>query len=414
MPEKCRMSRYWRDEVAYHRAVDIVGQTSRARAKVPPAKFRACNPGRTFRLPFDPDALGGRSSKVVRIGLLVPFQGADAIWGPSCQYSAVLAAAELNERGGILGRQIQLLAADAGGRPEAVVERARDLVEKEGANALVGVHLSSVRLALSREFAGRVPYVFAPLFEGGVEGSDVFAIGEVPARQFSGPARWLMETLSAKRWFLVGNDYVWPRASHRWIRHFVEENGGEIIGEEYVGIGEEDTGHLLDLIEEARPDIVFQSLVGSECIPFNRAFAQRGMSKQTIRFSGAIEENTLLAIGEDHTENLYCAAGYFNALQTPENLRFLKRYRDAFGVTAPVQGVLSEACYEALHFLGALAARAGSFHHADLAAALEGLNFASARGVTTVRNSVACGPTFLARADGTQFEVLRGFTEAYA
>ncbi|OBZ95068.1 ABC transporter substrate-binding protein [Pararhizobium polonicum] len=350
-----------------------------------------------------------RSEKTLRIGLLVPFQGADAIWGPSCQYSAVLAAAELNERGGILGRQIELLAADAGGSPEAVVERARQLVEKDGANVLVGVHLSSVRLALSREFSGRIPYVFAPLYEGGIEGSDVFAIGEVPERQFSGPARWMMETLKAKRWFLIGNDYVWPRASHRWMKRFVEENGGEIVGEEYVGIGQEETGHLVDMIEQANPDVVFQSLVGSECIPFNRTFAERGLAGRILRFSGAIEENTLLAIGEENTENLYCAAGYFSALQTPENLRFLKRYRDAFGITAPVQGVLSEACYEALQFLGALAARAGTFWLADLAGAMEGLSFSSARGVTTVRNGVACGPTFLARADGAQFEVLQRF-----
>lgn len=352
------------------------------------------------------------SDSVIRIGLLVPFQGADAIWGPSCQYSAVLAAAEINERGGILGRQIELLAADAGGSPELVVERARDLVDNQGAHALVGVHLSSVRLALAEAFAGKVPYVFAPLYEGGVQHSDVFAIGEVPERQFSGPVRHLMDHYGAKRWLLIGNDYVWPRASHCWVRQFVTENGGEILGEEYVGIGEQDTSHLVDLIDRIRPDIVFQSLVGSECVPFNREFAARGLADSVIRFSGAIEENTLLGIGEAHTSNLFCAAGYFSALQTPDNLRFLKRYRDAFGATAPVQGVLSEACYEAMQFLGALAARARSFELEDLSNALEGLRFSSARGMTTVRNGVTHGPTFLARADGTEFEILREFSNA--
>lgn len=350
-----------------------------------------------------------RSYGPIRIGLLVPFQGADAIWGPSCQYSAVLAAAELNEKGGILGRQIELLAADAGGSPEAVVERARDLVERQGANALIGVHLSSVRLALAEAFAGRVPYVFAPLFEGGNDRAGVFAIGEIPERQFSGPVHHMMQQYRARRWFLVGNDYVWPRASHNWIRRFVTENGGEVIGEEYVGIGEE-TGQLVDLIEEAQPDIVFQSLVGSECLPFNRDFAARGLGRQIIRLSGAIEENTLMAIGEDSTENLFCAAGYFSALKTLENRRFLKRYRDAFGTSAPVQGVLSEACYEGLQFFGALATKAQSLDLASMNGALEGLRFESARGVTTVRNGVAHGPTFLARADGTEFEILQKFS----
>jgi ABC-type branched-subunit amino acid transport system substrate-binding protein len=357
-----------------------------------------------------PGAIRSAPRRPVRIGLLVPFQGADAIWGPSCQYSAVLAAAELNESGGILGRQIELLAADAGGSPAAVVERARELVEKDGADVLVGVHLSSVRVALSEAFGGRIPYVFAPLYEGGAERSGVFAIGDAPAQQFPGPVRWLMENCRARRWFLVGNDYVWPRASHQWIRRFVEENGGEVIGEEYAGIGLGQTERLVDLVAEASPDIVFESLVGAECVPFNRDFAGRGLSETIIRLSGAIEENTLMAIGADNTENLYCAAGYFNALATPDNLRFLKRYREAFGLTAPVQGVLSEACYEALLFLRALANRAGSLTAADLASSLEGLRYSGARGEVVVRNGAACGASFLARADGTDFHVLQAFS----
>ncbi|QRM57868.1 substrate-binding domain-containing protein [Sinorhizobium sp. BG8] len=352
---------------------------------------------------------GPRNRGPIRIGLLVPFQGADAIWGPSCQYSAVLAAAELNENGGILGRQIELLAADAGGSPQAVVERARDLVERQGADALVGVHLSSVRVELARALAGRVPYVFAPLFEGATERERVFSIGEVPERQFAGPVSHFMEQRKSRRWFLVGNDYVWPRATHNWVRDFVAKHGGEVVGDEYVGLGH-DTAHLIDVIEAANPDVLFLSLVGSECVPFNRMFAERGLSRRIIRLSGAIEENTLMAIGAENTENLYCAAGYFSALETPENRNFLKRYRDAFGVTAPVQGVLSEACYEGLRFFGALTARAKSLDLDILSQAFEGLTFESPRGVTTVRNGVATGPTYLARADGTEFEILRSFS----
>ncbi|CAK7260181.1 substrate-binding domain-containing protein [Shinella yambaruensis] len=387
------------------RSIWMRGPTSSRLPKAPRGSFPFSQNARGHK------AFASRKREPIRIGLLVPFQGADAIWGPSCQYSAVLAAAELNEKGGILGRQIELLAADAGGSPQAVVERARDLVERQGANALIGVHLSSVRVELARALADRVPYVFAPLFEGGTESEKVFSIGEVPERQFSGPVSHFMDNQAARRWFLVGNDYVWPRASHNWVRDFVLGRGGAVVGEEYVGLGY-DTTHLVDMIEAANPDIVFLSLVGSECVPFNRMFAERGLSRHILRLSGAVEENTLMAIGADNTENLFCAAGYFSALQTPENHTFLKRYRDAFGVTAPVQGVLSEACYEGLRFFGALATRAQSLEIDALSQAFEGLSFESPRGVTTVRNGVASGPTYLARAEGTEFEVLRSFDNA--
>lgn len=358
--------------------------------------------------PFDKQPFRSGADRIVRIGLLVPFHGADAIWGPSCQYSAVLAAAEINQHGGILGRQIELLAADAGGDPEEVVRRATELVVHQGANVLIGVHLSSVRQALERTFAGRVPYVFAPLFEGCGHLPDVFTIGEVPSRQFSGPVKHFLDAVPKSRWYLVGNDYVWPRASHEWIKRFVDSQGGEVVGEDYVGIGG-DTTSMLDNIERIRPDIVFESLVGCECVPFNREFSARGLAETTIRLSGAIEENTLMAIGDASTKNLFCAAGYFNCLDTDENRSFLDRYRKAFGANAPVQGVLSQSCYEAIKFFSELAGRAGSLSLEELKREAEGLAFDGPRGRTVLRGGVACGPTFLAEAKGTEFEIVRRF-----
>jgi ABC-type branched-subunit amino acid transport system substrate-binding protein len=320
-----------------------------------------------------------------------------------------LAASELNNAGGILGRQIELLAADAGGDPEDVVARARELVDVHGAQVLIGVHLSTVRVALAKEFAGEVPYVFAPLFEGGAPREDVFAIGETPENQFADALLHMIRAKGAKRWYLLGNDYVWPRTTHDWVRRFLQENGAEVVGETYVPIGETNIDAMLDRITVTGPDIVFQSLVGSECVPFNREFAARGMSADMLRLSGAIEENTLLAIGPDATENLYCAAGYFSAIDVPDNSRFMLKYTEAFGSTAPMQGVLSEACYEGLHFFAALAGRACSFDLTGLRDAFEGLHYNGARGTCVVREGVCVGPVYLAKADGARFQVLQTF-----
>ncbi|WP_460274367.1 substrate-binding domain-containing protein [Celeribacter sp. ULVN23_4] len=350
-----------------------------------------------------------RQSQPLKIGLLVPFCGADAIWGPSCQCSAVLAASELNGAGGILGRQIELLAADAGGDPAGVVARARELVDVHGAQVLIGVHLSTVRLALAEEFAGEIPYVYAPLFEGGAPREDVFTIGETPENQFAEALLHMIRSEGAKRWYLIGNDYVWPRASHDWVRRFLHKNGAEVVGESYVPIGETNIDTMLDRIAQAGPDIVFQSLVGAECVPFNREFSARGMSANMLRLSGAIEENTLLAIGPDATENLYCAAGYFSEIDGPDNSRFMTKYRDAFGVSAPMQGVLSEACYEGLHFFAALAGRANSLNLPELRASFEGLHYSGARGTCVVRDGVCVGPVYLAQADGARFRILQSF-----
>jgi len=348
-------------------------------------------------LPASPeDALWPARQTPIRLGLLVPFQGADAIWGPSCQYSAVLAAAELNRNGGILGRQVELFAVDAGGDPQRVVTRAWELVEEHNIDALIGVHLSSVRLALREAFAGVVPYVFAPLYEGGERTRGVFAIGDTPERQFPAAVNWLMKNRRAQRWFLVGNDYIWPRASHAVVRRIVSQAQGSVVGEEYIGLGQENIASVIEKIAKLKPDIIFESLVGSDCVMFNRAFSRAGLSRSIDRLSGAIEENTLLGIGASHTQNLYCAASYFSALNTATNRDFMSQYRAAFGANAPIQGVLSHSCYDAIHFFAKLSEGASSIHMSALCDAFDNRQGA---------NQPA--PIYLAKAQHMSFEILQ-------
>lgn len=351
-----------------------------------------------------------RSLPPLRIALLVPFHGADAIWGPSCQYSAVMAAAELNAKGGILGRQIELLAADAGGDPAEVEGRVRALLASDAPEVLIGVHLSSVRERLSRAFGGSLPYVFTPLYEGGIRECGTFAIGDTPQAQLAGPVDHLIRSESAQRWFLLGHDYVWPRKTHAWLSQHLTARGAEVVGEAYQPLSEEDFEPLLDWIEAAQPDMVMQSLVGSACLEFNRAFARRGLSQKILRLSGALEENTLMALEPAARENLYCASSYFSSLNTPGNQAFQQRYYAVFGKNAPVQSVLSISCYEGMHFLAALTAQAGSLRLPRLEEAFRsGLWFEAARGPVRLKNGNVVAPSYLARAGATGFDIVARF-----
>lgn len=345
-------------------------------------------------------------NRPLRLGLLVPFHGSDAIWGPSCQYSAVLAAAEINRGKGVLGKEIELFAIDAGGDPDEVVTLCWDLVKHHQIDALIGVHLSSVRVALRNAFAGLIPYVFAPLYEGGETTPGVFAIGDTPQLQFPASIRWMMEHRGVHKWHIVGNDYIWPRTTHESIRKMIQDQGGQVAGEDYLQLGEVDISTMIERIRSSAPQIIFESLVGSDCVVFNRAFSEAGLSKNIIRISGSIEENTLLGIGAEHTHNLYCAASYFSTLSTPENKRFMDQYRAAYGRNAPVQGVLSLSCYDAIHFFAALAERAGELSVAALGRAFEGLKFYSVRGEQHITSGRTKPAIYLAEADGIQFNIM--------
>ena len=194
-----------------------------------------------------------------------------------------------------------------------------DLVRMGEAEAVIGMHISAVRIALIAALRGRVPYVYTPVYEGGEQAPGVFMVGETPDLQLQPPIHWLAERRGARRWYLIGNDYVWPRVSHRAARRYVAAAGGTVVGEDYVAFGSE-YQPCLDRIRAARPDVVLVSMVGGDCIAFNRAFAESGLARHILRLSMASEENTLLGIGADHAENLYFAAGYLANLKTAENI----------------------------------------------------------------------------------------------
>ncbi|HXV08161.1 MAG TPA: ABC transporter substrate-binding protein, partial [Burkholderiales bacterium] len=154
-----------------------------------------------------------RARGALRIGLLVPTSGAAGIWGPSTIACARLAAQELNQAGGVLGREVQLHVVDAASENRALTQQSARLLRERAIDAVVGMHLSSVRKALLPVIGGRLPYVYTPLYEGGERHPGVFTLGETPAHQLVPALAALSEHRTPVRWALIGNDYVWPRVS---------------------------------------------------------------------------------------------------------------------------------------------------------------------------------------------------------
>lgn len=356
-------------------------------------------------LPAEPSAKRDK----VRIGLLVPFSGIDAMWGPSSQYSAVLASALINASGGILGREIELFGVNSGGRPDQVVTRVGELLGIHDVDVLVGTHMSNVRVAVREAFSSSVPYIYATQYEGGERARGMFAIGETPERQYRQAIDWMVRHMGMKRWYLLGNDYIWPRQTHVVLRELIHDAGGEVVGTDYVTLGSTDHTDTLGRIREAAPDIVFESLVGSDCVTFNQDFAEAGMQDTIARVSGVIEENVLMGIGPENTENLYAVAGYFNSLSTLENRSFLKEYQMAFGDTAPIQGGMSQTCYESIFCLATLARKAGSLSVDALTQAGRDFTYFGARGRVSISERGTEMACYLMKSDGIAYEMVRVF-----
>ena len=342
----------------------------------------------------------------VNVALVVPLHGSAGIFGPSCELCAELAAAEVNAGDGVLGRELRLSVIDGAAAPAVVADEVGVLAAAGLVDAVVGWHISAVRQVVAPRIDGLVPYVYTALYEGGETAPGVFLTGEVPSRQLFPAMRWLSREHGVRRWSIVGNDYVWPRATARSARAYADLCRGEICHEVFVPLGCSDWAGTLAAVHRSRADAVLMLLVGNDAVTFNRAFAAAGLDGACRRLSTLIDENTLAGSGAESTSGICAAAAYFETLATPESLDFGWRYTQRFGLDAPTLNSVGESCYEGIVLLSALARRAGSLDVRRMSAAAEALSYEGPRGEVSMRERHLDQRVYLAEAHDVQLDVV--------
>ncbi|WP_433088658.1 substrate-binding domain-containing protein [Dactylosporangium sp. CA-052675] len=357
-------------------------------------------------LPRERSELLEIGDETVAVALVVPLQGTAGIFGPSCELCAELAVEEVNRAGGVLGRELRLVPVDGGAAPERVAAEVDALVSSGAVQGVTGWHISSVRQAVAPRIANRVPYVYTALYEGGERTDGVFLTSETPDIQLYPAMRTLAQERRLRRWFIVGNDYVWPRRSAQAARRYAARSGARICGEAYVPLGTHDFADVLRRVERAGADAVLMLLVGNDAVRFNRAFARAGLDQRCVRLSTLMDENMLLGSGGAATHGLYSAAGFFASLVTAENLDFHAQYARRFGVDAPPLGSLGESCYEGVLLLAALIEQARSLDVRAIGASAESVSFEGPRGLLRMRRRHVRQRIYLAEARGLGFDVV--------
>lgn len=351
------------------------------------------------------DGFGPAGNDAYRVGLLIPMCGSAGLWAPSCIASAQVALQEINRLAGIAGREVQMVMIDAAIEAETPVETvAHDLIESGSIDAIVGMHISAVRQRLTKVVRGRIPYIYTPLYEGGETSNGVFAIGDTPAKQL-GPALASLHTrFRLKKWAMIGNDYVWPRVSHEYAKTSIAALGGSIVYEKYLPFSAGDLSDQVERIGASGADGVLVSLVGQDAVDFNRAFGAMDLHKKIIRLSCAVEENGLLASGEENLQRLFSSASYFSALNTPANANFREQYHSLHRDRAPVLNSIGQSTYEGFQFLASLLNNHGPDWRTAGRSESSPVVYKSARQSIYISNATNTAPIYLARANGLVFD----------
>jgi len=213
-----------------------------------------------------------------------------------------------------------------------------------------------------------------------------------------------------KSWYLIGNDYNWPRDTNAAAKEIIAATGGTVVGEEYLPFGTTEFDSSLLRIRSSGADAVLITLVGGDSVGFNVSFAAFGLDEQAIRLGTLIEENTLAGIGSANANRLYASMGYFSTLDTPAATSFAERYGEGLGDNVPLLNGLGQSTYDGLLLLVALANKAGSMDVAAIESVAEGVEFTSPRGtVRLTADKHVVQNIYLADGSGGTFKVISSF-----
>ncbi|MGH3645380.1 MAG: substrate-binding domain-containing protein [Mycobacterium sp.] len=353
-----------------------------------------------------------------RVALAVPRKGPAGIFGLECRAAAELAATEIDACGGVAGRSVQFVDVDAGGDPDTVAATIRVLLDSGSIDAVTGWHLSNARQAIAKVVRGRVPYVYAAAYEGGERSDGVLCSGEVPGDQIVASLHWLRTESQLRRWFIVGNDYVWPRGTAAATRVGLQHSDISILGERFLPLGTDDAAtwdRVLDEVIHSRAQGVISLLVGSDAVRFNRAFAGKGLDATVTRFSPFTDETVILASGADATTNLFISAGWFACLGSAAAAEFTVGFARAFDLlngtgpigesAAPPPGTMAETTYSGVHLLAGIASTSVPTV-ADARRAFSKWGWDSPHGPVDLYRGSARHPVHMAKARGVELDVI--------
>jgi hypothetical protein len=328
------------------------------------------------------------------VGLLVPINGSAGIWGPSSIACAQLAQAEINAAGGLLDRKLRLRVIDSSDEALEVGHVTGELMRGGAIDAIVGMHTSQVRQRVLRDVARQIPYVYTPLYEGGERTPGVFALGETPGQQLRPAIEYLMERYRARRWMFIGNDYVWPRVSHRLAARTA--TAAALLGDRYLPFGVEDHSSC-STHRRLRPDAILLSrsarrvnFVAPSAAAACRATCSLSRDRETGCWPSAPTTPTVCS-----------SSGYFSSLDNDSNMAF--KGATTTSASARRLNSLGQSTLRSVHFMAALARRAAD--EAPLIGPLATpLPFRSVRGTRYLGNDHCLQPTYLAEARGHFFQ----------
>lgn len=316
----------------------------------------------------------------VIVGQLHSATGTMAISETGSIQAEQLAIDQINALGGILGRKIKVIKEDGASDWPTFAEKSKKLLVNDKVATVFGCWTSASRKAVLPIFEKENGLLYYPTFYEGLEQSkNVIYTGQEATQQIIYGLDWAQKEKGAKKIFLVGSDYIWPRTSMKIARKHIENfQKGQVVGEEYYPLGNTNFNSLINKIKVAKPDCIFAAVVGGSNVAFYKQLKAAGITgaKQFL-LTLSVTEDEMLGIGGENFEGFYSSMKYFQSLDNPNNKAFVEAFRKAYGPKAVI-GDVTQAAYLGPWLWKAAVEKAGSFDVDKVVAASPGIELPTA------------------------------------
>jgi branched-chain amino acid transport system substrate-binding protein len=266
----------------------------------------------------------------IKIGVLEDQSGEFVVPVIGKVHAIQLATEEINAKGGIAGRPIELVIYDTQSDNTRFQEFTRRALQRDKVDVIFAGFSSASREAyrpIIRQFDGFAFY--NNQYEGGVCDANMVITGAVPEQQFSTLIPWMMETYG-KKVYTIAADYNFGQISAEWVREIVKENGGEMMGEEFIPLGVSQFSQTIQNIQTAKPDVVVTLLVGTAQASY---YEQAASANLKLPMASSVN----VGQGYEHKRftppslaNMHVTTNYIEEVDTPASKEFIERFHAKF------------------------------------------------------------------------------------
>ncbi|UTW11919.1 urea ABC transporter substrate-binding protein [Marinobacterium rhizophilum] len=267
----------------------------------------------------------------IKVGILHSLSGTMAISETTLKDTMLMLIEEQNKKGGLLGKQLEPVVVDPASNWPLFAEKARELIEKNGVDAIFGAWTSVSRKSVLPVVEELDSIMFYPVqYEGEESSKNVFYTGAAPNQQAVPAVDYLMNDLGVERWVLAGTDYVYPRTTNKILEAYLKSKGvaAEDIMINYTPFGHSDWQSIVSDIKkfgaEGKKTAVVSTINGDANVPFYKELGSQGVDADDIPVVAfSVGEEELSGIDTAPLVGHLAAWNYFMSVDSETNDSFI-------------------------------------------------------------------------------------------